>query len=224
MKIVKVISSIAGAPQPERFVPSKALVLDIAERLLIFGLYGQFVVRLLSVTFASLNIGSGLLVMSESIPLFFLLFRRFSTKISHDPFDWSVAIIGTTMPLLILPAASHGPLLPALACNAIIMLGLSIQIAAKVCLGRSFGIVAANRGVESSGPYRFVRHPMYLGYTMTHAGFLLLMPSALNAILYGLAFCLQVMRIMREERVLIRDPMYQSFAERTRYRLVPGVF
>jgi protein-S-isoprenylcysteine O-methyltransferase Ste14 len=223
MKIAEAIPLVDDSSPPEH-LPVKALLLDIAERLLIFAIYGQFVVRLLHIAIESLNIGSALLVMSESVPLFFLLFRRFSTQVSRDPFDWSVAIVGTMMPMLILPDATSTPLLPMLACDMIIMLGLCVQIAAKVSLGRSFGIVAANRGVESTGPYRFVRHPMYLGYTMTHVGFLLLMPSFLNAILYGLAFCLQVVRLLREERVLIRDPLYQSFAHRVRYRLIPGVF
>jgi len=206
------------------YVPSTALMLDLAERGLILAIYGQFAVRLLSLSFASLNIGSLLLVMSEAIPLFFLLVRRFSTNVSRDPFDWSVAIVGTALPLLILPNPTGAPLLPGVVCDMIIMLGLCVQIAAKVSLGRAFGIVAANRGVESTGPYRFVRHPMYLGYTMTHVGFLMLMPSVLNAILYGLAFFLQVIRLLREENVLIRDPEYQAFASRVRYRLVPGVF
>jgi protein-S-isoprenylcysteine O-methyltransferase Ste14 len=206
------------------YIPSKALLLDVAERLLILAFYGQFAVRLLSLSFSSLNIGSALLLMSESIPLFFLLIRRFSTSISHDPFDWSIAIVGTALPLMILPIQTSTSLIAPLACDTIIMVGLCTQIAAKVSLGRAFGIVAANRGVESTGPYRFVRHPMYLGYTTTHVGFLLLMPSVLNAILYGLALAIQVVRIMREENVLIRDPAYQAFTNRVRYRLVPGVF
>jgi protein-S-isoprenylcysteine O-methyltransferase Ste14 len=206
------------------YAPSQAFLLDAAERLLILAIYGQFAVRLLSLSIESLNIGSALLVMSEAIPLFFLLVRRFSTNVSRDPFDWSVAIVGTSLPLLILPNPTGAPLLPGIACDIIIMVGLCIQIAAKVSLGRAFGIVAANRGVESTGAYRFVRHPMYLGYTMTHVGFLMLMPSVLNAILYSLAFFLQVVRLMREENVLVRDPEYQAFKSRVRYRLIPGVF
>ncbi|HTT97504.1 MAG TPA: isoprenylcysteine carboxylmethyltransferase family protein [Rhizomicrobium sp.] len=213
------------SPTPRaRYMPSQALLLDIAERLLILAIYGQFAVRLLTLSFGSLNIGSALLVMSESIPLFFLVVRRFSANISRDPFDWSVAIVGTAVPLLIMPNPASTPLLPGLACDIIIMLGLCTQIAAKVSLGRSFGIVAANRGIESTGPYRFVRHPMYLGYTMTHVGFLMLMPSVLNAILYGLAFFLQIIRLMREENVLVQDSDYQAFKNRVRYRLIPGVF
>ena len=223
MKIVETVPLVDAPPPPGHF-PVKALLLDIAERGLIFAIYGQFVVRLLHIAIDSLNIGSVLLIMSESVPLFFLLFRRFTTQVSRDPFDWSVAIVGTTMPLLVLPDPTGAPLLPAIVCDGIITLGLCIQIAAKVSLGRSFGIVAANRGVESTGPYRFVRHPMYLGYTMTHIGFLLMMPSVLNAILYGLAFFLQVVRMLREENVLIQDPAYKAFADHVRYRLLPGVF
>jgi len=101
---------------------------------------------------------------------------------------------------------------------------MSLQVAAKLILGRSFGIIPANRGVRVVGPYRFIRHPMYAGYTRTHMGFLLVMPSATNAALYALAFSFQVSRIFREERVLFADPGYRAFAERVPYRLVPGLF
>lgn len=99
-----------------------------------------------------------------------------------------------------------------------------IQISAKVALGVSFGLVAANRGVRVSGPYRFVRHPMYAGYVITHVGLLLAMPSAFNALLYACALLLQIVRIKREERVLMQDQQYQDFSARVRYRLLPGVF
>jgi protein-S-isoprenylcysteine O-methyltransferase Ste14 len=208
----------------QRFIPSKAVLLDIVERTLIFTLYGQFAFRLMSLDVAALKLGSTLLVISETIPLFFLLIRRFSTRLSQDPFDWTIALIGASLPLMIVSNSAHGPLAPIPVCDSIIMLGLCIQIAAKVSLGRAFGIVAANRGVETTGPYRFVRHPMYLGYTITHIGFLLLVPPLLNLILYSLALCLQVIRLLREERLLNQDPEYQAFANRVRYRLVPGIF
>ena len=208
----------------ERLIPSKAAVLDIAERALILMIYGQFVIRIGSFSLASLNIGSLLLIMSEAIPLFFVLFRRFSTQISRDPFDWSVAILGSALPLMIVPLAVHQSLVPPLVSDFIIVFGLCGQIAAKVSLGRSFGIVAANRGVQVNGPYRFIRHPMYLGYTMTHVGFLLLMPSIINLILYTLGFFLQIVRMLREENVLRQDSAYREFEERVPYRLVPGVF
>ena len=99
-----------------------------------------------------------------------------------------------------------------------------IQISTKVALGVSFGLVAANRGVRVSGPYRFVRHPMYAGYVITHVGLCSAMPSAINALLYVCALSLQIVRIKREERVLMQDQQYRDFSARVRYRLLPGVF
>ena len=56
------------------------------------------------------------------------------------------------------------------------LIGLYVQISAKVILGRSFGLIAANRGIKVAGPYRIVRHPIYAGYTIIHVGFLLALP------------------------------------------------
>ena len=66
-------------------------------------------------------------------------------------------------------------------------LWIGFKLYGKLALGRSFGIVAANRGVVSSGPYRLVRHPIYLGYLVTHAGFLLSNMSARNVLVYAAA-------------------------------------
>ena len=56
----------------------------------------------------------------------------------------------------------------------------SIIIAGKLTLGRSFGLMPANRGVVSSGIYRFVRHPIYAGYLITHVAFLAAHPTPLE--------------------------------------------
>ena len=58
--------------------------------------------------------------------------------------------------------------------------GLVIVVLGKMTLGRSFGIVPANRGVVVRGPYNFVRHPIYAGYLITHAAFLLAHPAPWN--------------------------------------------
>jgi protein-S-isoprenylcysteine O-methyltransferase Ste14 len=50
------------------------------------------------------------------------------------------------------------------------------------------------------------------------------MPSLLNAILYASALALQIVRILREERILCQDQHYRDFAARVSYRLLPGVF
>jgi protein-S-isoprenylcysteine O-methyltransferase Ste14 len=129
------------------------------------------------------------------------------------------------MPLLAVPAAHTSETSGLSILWALLALGgFALQISAKLTLRRSFGIVAANRGVKVGGPYRFVRHPMYAGYVMTHVGFLLHNPSLWNFGVYGLAFGCQVARILAEERVLLQDQGYRDFAARTRYRLLFGVF
>ena len=57
---------------------------------------------------------------------------------------------------------------PTLATAALSAVGLCLVIAGKLALGRSFGLVPANRGVVASGPYLLVRHPIYSGYLITH--------------------------------------------------------
>ena len=102
--------------------------------------------------------------------------------------------------------------------------GMITQISAKAALWRSYGLIPANRGVKTGGPYRFLRHPMYAGYTLTHIGFLLGFPSLQNSLLYLTTFLIEVARLLREELVLNKDPLYRQYMTRVRYRLLPGVF
>ena len=76
---------------------------------------------------------------------------------SVNRFDWLLAFAGASAPMLV-EAASYGSVVPQELCSLVILSGLLIQIAAKLILWRSFGIVPAVREVKVSGPYRFVRH------------------------------------------------------------------
>src|SRR3712207_5894222 len=102
------------------------------------------------------------MLCSEGSVVLFVLCRRLTTDISLKPMDWLVAVLGTTMPLLAVPESHSSGLSGLSILWAFLALGgFMLQIAAKLTLRRSFGIVAANRGVKVGGPYRIVRHPMY---------------------------------------------------------------
>jgi protein-S-isoprenylcysteine O-methyltransferase Ste14 len=79
--------------------------------------------------------------------------------------------------------------------------------------------------VVTSGPYRFVRHPMYTGGVLLSLGAPLLLGAWWALIPGGLAALALVARTALEDRTLQSELHgYQAFTHRTRYRLLPGVW
>jgi protein-S-isoprenylcysteine O-methyltransferase Ste14 len=202
---------------------ARAVALDLIERAAVAVFFGAMACSLLTSWQESGNIVSLVLLLSESSVVVFVVIRRYTRDVSVQPLDWLIALLGTTAPLLVRPTGGE-PLVSLSVCAPLMLAGMVLQVAAKFALCRSFGVVAANRGVKIGGPYRLVRHPMYAGYVMTQIGFLLTNPSAWNAAVYGFALACQIGRILAEERVLVRDPSYRAFAAAVPYRLVPRVF
>jgi protein-S-isoprenylcysteine O-methyltransferase Ste14 len=162
-------------------------------------------------------------IATEGSIVVFVLIRRSTTDISHKPVDWAFAWGATLLGLAARPIAGHA-LAPVPVSTVVMTLGFVLQMWAKLTLRRSFGIVAANRGVRDCGPYRYLRHPMYSGYFLIYLGALTANASLWNAFVFSAATILQVQRVIAEERVLSLDPVYRAFKTRVRYRVVPGVF
>jgi protein-S-isoprenylcysteine O-methyltransferase Ste14 len=163
-----------------------------------------------------------LLLVSDGIVVVMMVLRRRTEAVSQLPVDWLLAMAATAAPLM---ARGGGqPLVSDAVGYGLMAAGLFLSLYAKAALWRSFGLVAANRGVKNSGPYRLVRHPMYLGYTITQVGFVLLNPVWTNVGLYASAFLLQILRLRAEEQLLAQDPAYAVYMTKTRFRLVPGIF
>ena len=75
------------------------------------------------------------------------------------------------------------------------------------------------------GPYRFVRHPMYVGAILGFIGTPLLLGTWWALIPGGIAVVAMIVRTALEDRTLQAElPGYADYAQRTRYRLLPGIW
>jgi protein-S-isoprenylcysteine O-methyltransferase Ste14 len=136
----------------------------------------------------------------------------------------ALAWLGTLLPLALRPAAPAVALLDQHVGLALQLWGGLVMGGATLALGRSFGIVPANRGIRTRGPYRVVRHPIYAGYLLLLGGFVLAHPSPMNAAVLVAWAVVQARRALVEERLLAQDAAYQVYQRRVRYRLMPGVW
>jgi len=107
---------------------------------------------------------------------------------------------------------------------ALQMTGTLFAIISLSSLGRSFGLLAANRGVRTAGAYRLVRHPAYASYFIVQSGYVLENLTLWNILIFSVVVLAQLKRIAQEEDVLSHDIAYQQYRERVRYRLLPGVY
>ena len=124
----------------------------------------------------------------------------------------------TSAPAAVAPLAAEG-ITVALSCA-----GLAVVIAGKITLGRSFALLPANRGVVSSGIYGVVRHPIYMGYLLTHVAFLVASPTMFNLMALLVADAALLARAVCEEKTLALDPKYREYQARVRWRVAPGLF
>jgi protein-S-isoprenylcysteine O-methyltransferase Ste14 len=163
-----------------------------------------------------------MIVATDAAAILFLLFQRSTDQMSRSVSDWTVALFGTFGGMLMRPGGA--PLVPAVVVLVLTMEGVAIELAAKLSLNRRFGVAAANRGIQDRWAYRFVRHPMYLGYLLLNTAYLLFYPTWLNLAVWCVTWACQIARIFAEERFLLSDPVYQAYAGRVRFRLFPLLF
>jgi protein-S-isoprenylcysteine O-methyltransferase Ste14 len=199
------------------------ILLDWGERTAILALYGWLVARMVASYLSHGALIDLLLLPSEGLVVLLILVRRDASVISRRPADWMLGFSATSAALLVYPGVGR-PLVPVTLAATMLLMGLLVQVHAKLVLGRSFGCVPANRGLKFAGPYRYVRHPMYLGYLISHVAFFSANPTVWNLGVYLLCYGLQVPRLLAEERLLSQDPRYLDYMSRVRYRLIPRVF
>jgi protein-S-isoprenylcysteine O-methyltransferase Ste14 len=106
----------------------------------------------------------------------------------------------------------------------LVTLAACLSFASLLSLGRRFGVRPALRGLVTSGPYRFVRHPMYLAYVLADIGYNLQEWNAGTVLLVIAGWTSLLYRIHAEERVLARDCGWPAYVSAVRHRLLPGLW
>jgi protein-S-isoprenylcysteine O-methyltransferase Ste14 len=98
--------------------------------------------------------------------------------------------------------------------------GTALAIWAVAHLGRAFAILVSLKAIVTSGPYRFVRHPIYLSYVLQMLGLLLAYGSPLVLALVSGHLALTVYRARLEEALLAaHSEEYRAYQARTGFLL-----
>jgi len=107
---------------------------------------------------------------------------------------------------------------------ALVTLAAGLSFLSLLTIRRRFGVRPALRGLVTSGPYRFVRHPMYLSYVIGDIGYNLEEWNFVTVLLVLLGWVSLIYRIHAEERVISQDPRWPDYFAQVRYRLFPGLW
>lgn len=168
-----------------------------------------------------LRLSSTLLVVFESMMVILVFFRRPPFARDNSPSAVTVALAGSLLPLALRPTAGAEDVFLG---QGVLIIGLLGQIGSSLSIRRSFGLIAANRGVQTNGLYRLVRHPFYLSYLLVQLGYVINNRSTINIAVFAVATVFQLARIWFEERLLMHDNSYRQYSRRVRWHLLPGIW
>ena len=135
------------------------------------------------------------------------------------------ALIGAflSITLAFLPRAELGPVWSVLS-TTLMLVGISCSFVVLRWLGKSFSILAEARRLVTEGPYRIVRHPLYLCEGVALLGVTLQVLSPLAVLIAIAVVIAQWRRMINEEAILkLAFPEYQAYAANTPF-LIPAKF
>ncbi|WP_342710735.1 methyltransferase [Bradyrhizobium sp. B124] len=174
----------------------------------------SWLVLLSSFCLASFYVVLGLLVMT----------RPPAKALADGWLPRMAAFVGTYMPWTIGFFGETDKALPNLASTICVLIGMFMMFVTIRHLGKSFSLVPQARSVVQTGPYRWIKHPLYLAEEIAIFGVVLKVISPVTLALFVLHIGVQVCRIYYEEDLLRRNcPEYASY-EASRWRLIPYVW
>ena len=134
------------------------------------------------------------------------------------------AFVGTYMPWTITFFGKTHHTLPNLASTVCVLVGTIMMLVTIRHLGRSFSLTPQARSVVQTGPYKWIKHPLYLAEEISVVGVVLQYLSPVTVTILVLHIGVQVCRIRYEEDLLRRNLPEYSRYEQSRWRLIPYVW
>ena len=151
------------------------------------------------------------LTFSLLVVALFIVRRPVISKRSDVP-GAIIALAGTFSPLLFgfMKVSERHTLITA--GTALTIFGLVFSIISMAYLGRCFGLFPEVRGLVTHGPYRIIRHPLYLGEIVAVFGMAVSSLSAVSLLVWLSFAALQMWRAKNEERAITRMfPKYGDY-------------
>jgi protein-S-isoprenylcysteine O-methyltransferase Ste14 len=134
------------------------------------------------------------------------------------------AFVGSYLPWTITFFGKTDQALPNLMSTACVLIGTVLMLVTIRHLGRSFSLVPQARSVVQTGPYRWIKHPLYFAEEIVIVGVVLQYLTPVTVIILVLHIGIQVCRILYEEDLLRRNCAEYSSYEASRWRLIPYVW
>jgi protein-S-isoprenylcysteine O-methyltransferase Ste14 len=141
--------------------------------------------------------------------LAFIAIRKSARAFTAKRADYVYTILSLGAPLFFQPSPYGGPLVLG---SILEVSGLAFVAGAFLSLNRSFGLAPQNRGIKTSGVYKFVRHPMYLGYILAETGYVVDNVSAFNVSVLAASVLFLLLRLRAEEESLAQDQAYREYS------------
>jgi|SRR5882672_1804338 len=152
-----------------------------------------------------------------------ILLRTAPKSQTYDFLPRCMAFIGSYMPWMISFSPKTDFALANLLSPIFVICGITLAVISLVHLKTAFSLVPQARSVVRSGPYRWLRHPLYVSEEIAVVGVLLQHLAPFTVLIVAVHIAVQIGRIQYEERLLGETfPHYRMLS--ANWRLVPFVY